>query len=432
VSAAGWAEAGTEEVRAEVRRFLEKAWDPDRPLREWRELLVDSGWGCPAWPTEWYGRALGPEQAAAVGEELRRAGAVGPAVGVGMALAAPTILEHGGDEVKRRFLRPIATGAEKWCQLFSEPGAGSDLAGLTTGAERHGDDWVVNGQKVWTSGAQHADYGLLLARTDWEAEKHRGISFFALPMRQPGVEVRPLAQMNGRASFNEVFLSGARVPHANLVGELHGGWAVALTTLAHERGLQHALVASLPRGEGRTVAEAREEAAEYLKTYEWYPQRAGRPDLAVGLCREMGKAGDPVARQLVAGLYALERVARWTAQRAQAARAAGRPPGPEGSLAKLLASEVARRSAAVHGALAGTHALLVGPGSPAGGLVAEVLLSTPAASIAGGTDEVQRNIVGERVLGLPKEPAPDAGLPFRELRTNLDPARPGPRPDPGR
>ena len=408
----------TESVRVEVRRFLDEAWDPERPLSAWRALLVDSGWGCPTWPVPWWGRGLGRDEAAVVGEELRRAGAVGPAIGVGMHLAAPTILEHGSDDVKRRFLRPIATGSEKWCQLFSEPGSGSDLAGLTTHAVRDGDEWVVNGQKVWTTGAQHADLGMLLARTDWDVEKHRGISFFALPMRQPGVEVRPLKQMNGRASFNEVFLSDARVPHANLVGDVHGGWAPAITTLAHERGLQHALVSSLPRGHGRAVAEALEEAAAYLKTYEWYPQRAGRPDLAPGLCRQTGKADDPVSRQLVAGLYALERAARWTAERAQAAHRAGRPPGPEGSVAKLLASEIARRSAAVHSALAGTHAMLVGEHALAGGLVAEVLLSTPAASIAGGTDQIQRTIVGERVLGLPKEPDPDAGLPFRDVRSN--------------
>ena len=409
---------GATELRAEVRRWLDGTWDPELPLRRWRDLLVDSGWGCPTWPPEWWGRGLSADLAAVVSDELRRAGAVGAAIGVGMSLAAPTILEHGDDVVRGRFLRPIATGAETWCQLFSEPGSGSDLAGLTTHATRDGDEWVVNGQKVWTTGAHHAAYGMLLARTDWDAPKHRGISFFALPMRQPGVEVRPLRQMNGRASFNEVFLADARVPHANLIGPLHGGWPVALTTLAHERGLAAGLFGALPRGEGRTAREAMQEAAAYLETYEWYPQRAGRPDLAAPLSRDLGRGDDPLARQQVAALHALERAARWTAERARAARRAGRPPGPEGSLAKLLASEIARRSAAVHSGLAAAHGLLVGDDAIEGGIVAEVLLSTPAASIAGGTDEVQHNIVGERVLGLPKEPAVDADVPFRAVRTN--------------
>jgi len=409
-------------IRTDVRHWLSVAWDPERPLREWREVLVASGWGCPTWPREWWGRGLDADLATVVAEELRRVGAVGAAIGVGMSLAAPTILAHGNDDAKRRFLRPIATGAETWCQLFSEPGSGSDLAGLTTHATRDGDEWVINGQKVWTTGAHHAAYGMLLARTNWDAPKHHGISFFALPMTQPGVEVRPLRQMNGRASFNEVFLTDARVPHANLIGPLHGGWAVALTTLAHERGLAATLFGSLPSGEGRTAREAMEEAAAYLKTYEWYPQRAGRPDLAPGLCRDTGRANDPVARQNVAGLHALERAAQWTAARARAARRAGRPPGPEGSVAKLLGSEIARRSAAVHAGLVGSHGMLVGPDAIAGGIVADVVLSTPAASIAGGTDEIQHNIVGERVLGLPKEPTLDADIPFRTVKTNRRPA----------
>ncbi len=408
-----------DDIRAEVRAWLATTWDPQRPLDQWRELLVESGWGCPTWPRQWWGRGLGADAAAAaVADEIQRAGAVGAAIGVGMALAAPTILQHGTDELKRRHLRMIASGAETWCQLFSEPGSGSDLAGLTTRATRDGDEWVVNGQKVWTTGAQHASFGMLLARTDWDAPKHDGISFFALPMHQPGVEVRPLRQMNGRASFNEVFLTDAHVPHANLVGALHGGWQVARTTLAHERGLAASLFGTLPRGDGRTAGEALEEAIAYLKTYEWYPQRAGRPDLAAGLCRTLGRSGDPVSRQQTAALHALERAAGWTADRARAARQAGRSPGPEGSLAKLLASEIARRSAAVHTGLVGAHGLLVGEGAVAGGVIGEVLLSTPAASIAGGTDEVQRNIIGERILELPREPSVDTGIAFRTVRTN--------------
>ncbi len=406
-------------VRAEVRAWLGEAWDPDRPLREWRADLADAGWGCPTWPIDWYGRALPTDLARIVADELRAAGAVGPAIGVGMSLTAPTLLAHASDDLKARLLRPIITGADTWCQLFSEPGSGSDLAGLTTRATRDGDEFVVDGQKVWTTGAHHAAFGMLLARTDWDAPKHKGITFFALPMRQPGVEVRPLRQMNGRASFNEVFLSEARVPAANVVGELHSGWTVALTTLAHERGLAAGIFGGLPPpGAGRTRAEARSEAEAYLTTYEWYPQRAGRADLVPVRAVVTGAAGDPVIRQLVAHLAATERTARWTAERAAATRRAGRPPGAEGSLGKLAASIIAREAAAAHAAIAGAAGMLSGPESPENGIVAEVLVSVPAASIAGGTDEVQHNIIGERVLSLPKEPSVDAEVPFRQVRVN--------------
>ena len=408
-----------EEVRTEVRAWLAEAWDPDLALAEWRSRLVDAGWGCPTWPREWYGRGLPAELGRVATEELRAAGAVGPAIGVGMSLAAPTLLAHASDELKGRLLRRIVTGEDTWCQLFSEPGNGSDLAGLTTHARRDGDEFVVEGQKVWTTGAHHAAYGMLLARTDWDVPKHKGITFFAFPMRQPGVEVRPLRQMNGRASFNEVFLSEARVPADHVVGELHGGWAVAMTTLAHERGLGAGLFGSLPSdGSGRTRTEAIAEATAYLKTYEWYPQRAGRADLVPARAAAHGRTGDAVVRQRVAHLLATERTARWTADRAGAARRAGRPPGAEGSIGKLAGSLIAREAAAAHGTIAGAHGMLTGPDSPEGGIVAEVLVSVPGASIAGGTDEVQHNIIGERVLGLPKEPSVDADIPFRQVKVN--------------
>ena len=413
------ADATVETVRAEVRAWLAGAWDPERPLAEWRSDLADSGWGCPAWPREWYGRGLGADLARVVSEELRAAGAVGPAIGVGMSLAAPTLLAHASDDLKRALLRRIVTGEDTWCQLFSEPGNGSDLAGLTTHARRDGDEFVVDGQKVWTTGAHHAAYGMLLARTDPEVPKHKGITFFAFPMRQPGVEVRPLRQMNGRASFNEVFLSEARVPASHVVGALHDGWTVALTTLAHERGLGAGLFGSLPSsGGGRTRTEALAEATAYLKTYEWYPQRAGRADLVPARVAAHGRADDPVVRQLVAHLHGTERTARLTAERAAAARRAGRPPGPEGSLGKLNGSRIAREAAAAHSTIAGAHGMLTGPDSPEGGIVAEVLVSVPGASIAGGTDEIQHNIIGERVLGLPKEPSVDADIPFRQVKVN--------------
>lgn len=413
-------EPTTEDVlRAEVRAWLEENWDPDLPLLQWRTMLAESGYAFPTWPVGLCGRGLSHEMGAVVSEVLNEVGVVGPAIGVGMSLAAPTLLEHGSEELKRRLLPPMVIGEHTWCQLFSEPGNGSDLAGLTTHAVRDGDEWVVNGQKVWTTGAHHAAYGMLLARTDWDVPKHQGITFFAFPMNQPGIEVRPLRQMNERSSFNEVFITDARVPHANIVGELNGGWKVALTTLAHERGLAAALMGAIPRiTAGKTAMEALEEAMSYLKTYEWYPQRAGRADMAPGQARERGVNGDPIIRQHLAHLHALEQTAKWNAQRARDGRRLGRPPGPEGSLSKLAASEIARAASDVHAGIAGAHAMLSGPNSPANGIIAEVLVSTPAASIAGGTDNIQKNIIAERVLGLPKEPGDDAGLAFREVRTN--------------
>ena len=278
-------------------------------------------------------------------DELSDAGAVGPPVGGGMALAAPTILEHGPDALRARLLRRIITGEDTWCQLFSEPGSGSDLAGLTTRAELDGDEWVVNGQKVWNTSAHHADYGMLLARTDWDVPKHRGISYFALPMHQAGVEVRPLRQMNRHASFNEVFLTDARIPVDLMVGEPGEGWRAALTTLAHERRFATMHRPRLPGVEGRAVREARAEADAYFATYSWYPQRAGRADLLIDSARDRGRSGDPVVRQQITEVLSLVRANQWTAQRAQAQRALGRPPGPEGSLGKLAASDVARGAA---------------------------------------------------------------------------------------
>ena len=413
------AEWDAESVRTGVRQFLEQAWDPELPLADWRELLVDSGWGVPTWPRHQLGLGVPPALATVVAEEFERTGAVGAATGAGMSLAAPTLLEHGSDDVRSRFLRRIVTGGDKWCQLFSEPGSGSDLAGLTTRAERDGDEWVVNGQKVWTTGARSADRAMLVARTDWDAPKHRGITYFVLPMHQPGVEVRPLQQMNGYASFNEVFLTDARVPAGDVVGDLGHGWAVALTTLAHERTLGTArLFSPAPSGGGRTAREAAEEAAEYAKTYVWYPQRAGRPDLVLSHLRGTGRAGDAVLRQQAVDIEVRQRVALWNVARARDARSAGQRPGPEGSLAKLTGTDLARRASAVHAATAGAAAALTGEGSALDGLVAEIVTSVPAGSIAGGTDEIQRNILGERTLGLPREPSVDSDVPFRDVRRN--------------
>ncbi len=405
-------------LQVEVRAWLREHWNPDIALAEWRELLADSGWGCPTWPTDYFGRGLSTDDARLVEHEFVEAGAVGVAGGSAMSLAAPTLLAHGSHDVKQRLLRGALTGAHKWCQLFSEPGSGSDLAGLTTKAERDGDEWVVSGQKVWTTGAQHAAYAMLLARTDWNVAKHRGITWFAFPMDQPGVEVRPLRQMNRYTSFNEVFINEARVPHANVVGAVNDGWAGALTTLSFERGLTTLRMARVPAGGGRCIREAREEAESYAKVYEWYPQRAGRADLVLSQARAAGLTNDVVLRDAMMSAHAFERTARWNVDRAVAARQSGRSPGPEGSLAKLTGSTIARQSHALHARIAGAHAMLANSDSPLNGIIHEILVSVPGASIAGGTDEIQHNIVGEQSLGLPREPSTDAHLAFRDVPRN--------------
>jgi len=404
-------------MTSELQEWLAANWDPELNLLEWRTRLADSGWACPAWPRKWGGRDLPAADASRVAAELAKSGVVGAPDGVGMNLAAPTLLEHGSDELKRTYLRPTVTGEISWCQLFSEPGAGSDLAGLTTRAQMVDGEWVVDGQKVWNTSAHHADYGLLIARTDFDAPKHRGLTYFVLPMHQRGIEVRPLRQMNGHASFNEVFLDGARIPADHVVGEVGGGWSVALTTLSHERRV--APTGSAGRAQpGRVWREALEEAQHLRAPYKWYPQRAGRVDLLVPQARAAGVANDPTVRQELARAVTLAWTARWTAQRAAAARKLGRPPGPEGSLGKLASSNVARAAARAHAAIAGASAMLAGGDGPADGTIAEILLSVPAVSIAGGTDEVQRNILSERILGLPKDPTLDSSIPFRDVLKN--------------
>ena len=407
-----------DEVRDEARTWLGEHWDRERPLAEWRNLLADTGWGTPSWPTQWHGRGLPPSMDAVVAKEFETVGAVGVAAGVSMYLVAPTLLAHASDEQKQRHLRPILTGEHKWCQLFSEPTNGSDLAGLVTRADRDGDEWIVNGQKVWNSGAHKARFGILMARTNWEAPKHQGISYFLLPMQQDGVEVRPLRQMNGHATFNEVFFHDARVPHDEMVGGPGDGWRIGLTTLAHERS---AVATRRPRYRadgGPTVDQARRESDDYFATYKWYPQRAGRANLVIPEAQRTGRVSDPVVRQQIARVETLRRISSWTTSRARAARAAGKPPGPEGSLTKLNMSVTARACHEAHTLIAGPMGMLVGPDSNAAGMVSEVLLSTPAMSIAGGTDEIQRNIIGERVLGLPKEPDDVKDIPYSQARRN--------------
>lgn len=407
------------EVLSEVRTWLENNWNANASLIEWRSKLAETGWGIPHWPTQFFGRGYSQSLANKIDAEFTRIGAIGAAqTGVRM-LAAATLLEHGNTVQNQTYLRSIITGEASWCQLFSEPGSGSDLAGATTRADLDGDHWRINGQKVWTTSAHHADFGLLVARTDWDVPKHQGLSYFIIDMHQPGIEVRQLKQMNGHASFNEVFMTDAVVPRENLVSDIGNGWQVAVTTLAHERrsfgrnrGGEH-----LSKHTGPIYAEFRQELAVANEPYKWYPQRAGRVDLVLQRAIETGAIHDPVSRQDIARLLIMSNSAQWTAARARAAQQAGKPQGPEGSLGKLAASNIARLAARVHTDITGTQVLLSGDDSPLHGVIAEILISVPAVSIAGGTDEIQKNIISERVLGMPKEPRFDNG-PFRDVPRN--------------
>ena len=414
-------EITAESVRAEARAWLEENWDPDQGLVEWRNKLADSGWGAPHWPKEWYGRDLPVGMVPVVDEEFDRIGAVGVAKMGIRTLAAATILTHGTDMHKEKFLRRILTGEDTWCQLFSEPGSGSDLAGATTRAELKGNKWVVNGQKVWTTSAHHADYGLLLARTDVDVPKHKGLTYFIIDIHQTGIEVVPLRQMNGHASFNQVFFTDAEIAPEFMLENLGDGWKVATTTLMHERrgadGLRrHAQATDRPE---RIYQEEAKEIAIALEPYKWYPQRAGRIDLILDRAKETGANTDPVMRQEIAKLMTMAKSAEWTARRAREAQAQGRVQGPEGSLGKLAASYIARAANKVHTAMTGADSMLTGDESPMDGLIAEILISTPAISIAGGTDEIQKNVISERVLKMPKEPRTDTDRPFREVPKNV-------------
>ena len=327
-------------VRAEVRAWLEANWNPDCGLVEWRNKLCESGWGAPHWPKQWYGRDLPVAFNSVVDEEFARIGAIGVAKAGIRTLAAATILAHGTDLHKEKYLKRILTGEDTWCQLFSEPGSGSDLAGAVTRADKRGNKWVINGQKVWTTSAHKAQWGLLLARANWDTVKHKGLAYFILDMKQPGVQVHPLKQMNGHASFNQVFFTDAIVEPEMMVCDVGDGWKVATTTLMHERrgadGLRSWATATEKKG--RIYEEERAEIATTMEPYKWYPQRAGRVDLVMQRARETGKIDDPVVRQEIAKLLIMAKSAEWTARRARTAQEQGKPQGPEGSLGKLVGS----------------------------------------------------------------------------------------------
>ena len=427
------------DVTAEITAWLEENWDPELTVAEWWDRLGTSGWAVPTWPEESFGKGLSRDDAVKASQAIADFGALGAPGGLGLLLAGPTIVTHGDDDQKERYLRDIVTGQKAWCQLFSEPGAGSDLAGLQCRAIQDGEEWIVNGQKVWTSGGQVADLGMLIARTDPDVPKHQGITYFAIDMHQPGVDVRPLRELTGRALFNEVFLSDARVPADAMIGGKNNGWAVANTTLMHER-------AGLGAGGGSAaggMATPGTVAGDLDKRVGDFVRGAGRRSgggggamfgaaskLLVDLAKGNGKISEPTVRQDLMRLHTLNELGRYSNLRQKAAKAAGVDLPGVGNIAKLSMSRIVRLSRDVGlrilGPLGTLHAyesdqrkvLDEATGNPFIAMVTELSLFAQAPPIYGGTDEVQKNIIGERVLGLPKEPSNDRTTPFRELPKN--------------
>ena len=396
--------AATEtDVRADVRQWLAEEWSEDLERGTWLERVVDSGWAAPSWPTEWHGRGLDPRLTSVVKDEFRAVGADGTGQDK-TNLWANTVLAFGSDALKAEFLRPLLLGQVAMCLLYSEPGAGSDLAAIQSRAERDGEEWIVNGQKVWTSGGRQAEYALLIVRTDWDVPKHRGITFFWFPMRQPGVEVRPLRQATGDSRFNEVFITDARVPHRNVLGEENNGWMVLQTALQYERAAM---------GENQYRRQNRRAVGAVRSVDDEAP--APVPDLSlIQLARDTGNDADPVIRQRLAQLHALVKVNEWNNQRAKAELAQGSSSSVV-SLGKLAMSRILHTAGSLQTALLGAEGTIGGKDSPRSADATYALLNAFFTSIGGGTDQIQRNIIGERILGLPKEPELDKAVPFRDV-----------------
>jgi alkylation response protein AidB-like acyl-CoA dehydrogenase len=425
---------GSSGVVRELREWLAANWDPELTVREWWERLGLAGWAAPSLPVEAYGRGLSTAESLTVIREILSFGALGAPGGLGLFLAAPTIAAHGTRDQIDRYVADIVTGRRAWCQLFSEPGAGSDLAGLTTRAVSDGDLWMVNGQKVWTSLGQWADYGMLLARTDPDVPKHQGISWIVLDMHQAGVEVRPLREMTGRALFNEVFLSDARASDRDVIGGVNNGWAVANTTLTFERvslGVGSAGTGSLALP-GSVAGHLDLRAGDFVARTDVRSEGSVMTPLStlVSLARATGRDADPVIRQGLARLHTLHEVTRLNAERLRSARAQGGDIPGLPNIAKLLMSDTMRLSRDLGLEIAGMQGTLHSysedlpsvldelPNSQAVAAVTSMALHAQAPSIYGGTDQIQRNIIGERVLGLPKEANQDRTLAFSQLPRN--------------
>jgi alkylation response protein AidB-like acyl-CoA dehydrogenase len=386
-----WIDAGRRGGAAAVREVRPRA-----EYEAWYPVFAASGLVVPTWPVPYGGLDLSPAVARAVDAELRpfNLGRLNP---LGLNNTAPALYSYGSEEQRLRFLPPMVRNEEKWCQLFSEPGAGSDLASLACRAERDGDSWCVSGQKVWSTWAHFSDFAILLARTDVDAPKRQGITYFLLGLHQPGVEVRPLRHIGGEVEFNEVFLDRAIVPDEYRVGEIGQGWKVANATLSGERQM-------VSGGSSGGVDRIGGRGVEHL----------------LALARASGRDHDPVVRDRLMRVLSEERIRDWTNQRTRAQVKAGRAPGPESSVGKVHQGELNQRIQLLATDLLGVDAIAwpaavdkaTGLGLP---LEVRGMLRSRANTIEGGTTEVNKNIVGERVLGLPREPDPWQGAPWREV-----------------
>lgn len=352
--------------------------------RDWQRVLFDHGWAGITWPAQYGGKGASAIQAAIFNEEMAQFDVAVGTFAVSIGMVGPTLIAHGTPEQQHKHLAPILKGEEVWCQLFSEPGSGSDLASLGTRAVRDGDDWVVNGQKVWTSLGQYADYAILLARTDVDQPKHAGITYFILDMKTPGIDVRPITQITGVQHFNETFLTDVRIPHANVVGGVNEGWKVAQTTLANERNFI---------GSGGSWSAT---------------------DL-VDLAQRRGCASDPHVRQRLAQAVSRQETLKYLGFRMRTAMSQRRMPGPEMLTLKLAFANHWRLSAETAIGILGADAMLWGDDAAEDNQWGQHLLSQFAIRIGGGTDEIQHNIIAERGLGLPREPMPDKDQPWRSL-----------------
>ena len=356
--------------------------------RDWQRTLFDNGWAGITWPTEYGGLGLSTKFARIYMQEESKFHASVGMLTVALQMVGPTIMAHGTEEQKAEYLPKILRGEHYWCQLYSEPGAGSDLAGLTMRADLDGDVYVVNGQKVWNSGAQFADMGILLVRTNWDVPKHRGITYLLVDMTTPGIEVRPLVQITGHSHFNETFFSDVHIPTKNVLGAVDAGWGVTQTTLMHERSM----IGSGGTGIG---------FASILE-----------------LARDCGVTGDENTRQELAKSYTRFELLKWLGQRARAAALGGKALGPESSVMKLFISQRVALDGDLVMAMEGANGMLSNADAPDGGSWQQVFLSQWAVRIGGGTEQIQRNVLGERVLGLPGDIRNDKTLPFKDVPRN--------------
>ncbi|MEY3030039.1 MAG: hypothetical protein RL058_402 [Actinomycetota bacterium] len=373
----------SEHAKPGARRDLEAA-------RSFQAALAEAGLAGLTYDAEFGGAGLTLEHERIFRQVAQEFPAMTGELVISHGMCLPVLNEFGTDEQKRRYMPDNIAARTVWCQMFSEPGAGSDVASLQTRADRDGDEWVLNGQKVWTTLAHRSDYGVIVARTDPEQPKHAGISMFIVDLKAPGVEIRPIHQIDGGSHFNEVFFTDVRIPADNLLGEMNNGWRQATAMLMYER------VAIGSMGSG----------AISQPMY----------DLLLGAAKATGRLDDPVIRDELMKVYAMETTKSLVAMRTRAELKAGKAPGPGGSLGKLYSSVISWRFREIAMEIAGAGSQAWEPGDALGQMMQSVVLNSFQAGIAGGTDEIQRNIIGDRVLGLPRDISVDTKVPFRELR----------------